>query len=162
VQPDISMPTAISTEEVGESTRESALPWDRIRPAEFGRETQLTQAVALLGQAHERRIATDPDFKSLLGDLESFEKVRTQKKISLNLKTRIAEREQLENERLARENQRRASRGQPAVAKLADLTGTEPPDAVLAETAEIAADLSGIGAQQLTRLKADAAKAATP
>ncbi len=33
VQPDISMPTAISPEEVGESTRESALPWDRIRPA---------------------------------------------------------------------------------------------------------------------------------
>ena len=37
VQPDISMPTAISTEEVGESTRESALPWDRIRPVDFGK-----------------------------------------------------------------------------------------------------------------------------
>ena len=47
VQPDIAMPTAISTEEVGESTRESALPWDRIRPVEFGRETQLSQAVAV-------------------------------------------------------------------------------------------------------------------
>ena len=74
VQPDIAMPTAISTEEVGESTRESALPWDRIRPVDFGRETQLTQAVAALEQAHEERIAADPDFRTLLADLDSFEK----------------------------------------------------------------------------------------
>src|SRR5690606_41143281 len=32
----------------GESTRESALPWDRIRPVNFGRETRLSQALALL------------------------------------------------------------------------------------------------------------------
>ena len=111
VQPDIAMPTAISTEEVGESTRESALPWDRIRPVEFGRETQLSQAVATLEHSHEERIAADPDFRLLLGDLDSFEKVRTQKKLSLNLKTRIAEREQLEKERMARENERRTARG---------------------------------------------------
>ena len=39
---------------------------------------------------------------------------------------------------------------------LADLTGSEPPDAVLDETVEIAADLSGINNLYLTRLKADA------
>src|SRR4029079_19634562 len=98
VQPDITMPTAISTDEVGESTRESALPWDRIRPVEFGRENQLTQAVPTLEHSHEERIAADPDFRLLLGDLDSFEKVRTQKKLSLNLKTRIAETEQLQKQ----------------------------------------------------------------
>jgi carboxyl-terminal processing protease len=154
VQPDISMPTAISPEEVGESTRESALPWDRIRPAEFNKEGQLTPAIAALEQTHEQRIATDPDYRSLLADLDAFEKVRTQKKLSLNLKTRIAEREQLEQERLARENERRKSRGQPPVAKLADLTGQEPPDAVLDETMQIAADLSGMSNLYLSRLKA--------
>lgn len=156
VQPDISMPTAISTEEVGESTRESALPWDRIRPVDFGGETRLTQAVSALEQAHEERIATDPDFRTLLADLESFEKIRTQKKISLNLKARIAEREQLEKERIARENARRAARGLDPLTKLADLNGTEPPDAVLAETAEIAADLSGMNELYLSRLKTEA------
>ena len=64
VQPDIAMPTAISTEEVGESTRESALPWDRIRPVEFGRETQLSQAVASLEHtargAHRHRSGLPP------------------------------------------------------------------------------------------------------
>ncbi|MFC4313097.1 carboxy terminal-processing peptidase [Steroidobacter flavus] len=154
VQPDISMPTAISPEEVGESTRESALPWDRIRPAEFSKEGQLTPAIAALEQTHEQRIATDPDYRSLLADLDSFEKIRTQKKLSLNLKTRVAEREQLEQERLGRENERRKSRGQPPVAKLADLTGQEPPDAVLDETLEIAADLSGMSNLYLSRLKA--------
>jgi len=155
VQPDISMPTAISPEEVGESTRKSALPWDRIRPVEFGKASQWVQAVPALAQAHDRRIAEDPDFKSLLADLESFEKVRTQKKLSLNLKTRIAEREQLEKERLARENARRAAHGLPPIEKLADLNGAEPPDAVLAETAQIAADLSTMTSTYLTKLKAD-------
>jgi carboxyl-terminal processing protease len=162
VQPDISMPTAISTEEVGESTRESALPWDRIRPVEFGREAQLSQAVATLEHSHEERIAADPDFRLLLADLDSFEKVRTQKKLSLNLKTRVAEREQLEKERMARENERRTARGLKPLNTLADLNGAEPPDAVLAETTEIAADLSGIKGLYLTRLKSDAERPATP
>ena len=163
VQPDIAMPTAISTEEVGESTRESALPWDRIRPVDFGRDSQLSQAVTTLEHSHEERIAHDPDFKLLLGDLESFEKVRAQKKVSLNLKTRVAEREQLDKERLARENERRAARGLPALAKLADLNGSEPPDAVLSETTEIAADLSGVSGQYLSKLKSEPApETATP
>ena len=162
VQPDITMPTAISTEEVGESTRESALPWDRIRPVDFGRETQLLQTVAALEQAHEQRIAADPDFRTLLAELDSFEKVRTQKKVSLNLKTRIAEREQLERERVERENARRAARGLQPIAKLAELNGAEPPDAILAETAEIAADLSGMNGLYMSRLKSEARETGTP
>ena len=162
VQPDISMPTAISTEEVGESTRESALPWDRIRPVEFGRETQLTQLVSTLEQAHEQRIAQDADYVSLLGDLDSFEKVRQQKKVSLNLQQRIAEREQMEKERLARENTRRAAHGLPPLAKLAELNSNDTPDPTLAEAAQIAADLSGLGGQYLTKLKAAEQSSATP
>lgn len=164
VQPDISMPTAISTEEVGESTRESALPWDRIRPVDFGREAQLNQVVATLEQAHEHRVATDADYRSLLADLDSFEKIRAQKKISLNLKTRMAEREQLEKERLTRENARRVAHGLQPVAKMADITAADTPDPTLAETAEIAADLSGVNSQYLSKLKAQEAgdAAATP
>ena len=152
VQPDIAMPTAISVEEVGESTRESALPWDRIRPVDFGKPAQLAATVATLDQVHQKRIADDADFRSLVAELETFEKVRTQKKISLNLKARVAEREQMEQTRLTRENARRAARGQKAITKLTELAGTEPPDAVLAETAEIAADLSG-GPLYLSKLR---------
>jgi carboxyl-terminal processing protease len=157
VQPDVAMPTAISTEEVGESTRESALPWDRIRPVEFGRDTTLSQVISALSQAHEERIATNPDFRSLLAELQAYEQVRTQKKLSLNLQTRIAERERLEKERLARENERRAARGLPAITKLADLGDSDPPDAILDETTEIAADLSRLQGLYLSRARAEAA-----
>jgi carboxyl-terminal processing protease len=156
VQPDISMPTAISIDEVGESTRESALPWDRIRPVDFGRSAQLTQLVAELEKEHQSRVATDPDFQLLLQDLESFEKVRTQKVVSLNLEKRKAEREQLEKERLARENERRTRRGLPPLASLSELNPSDQPDAVLAEATQIAADLAGMTNQYLTRLKAEA------
>jgi carboxyl-terminal processing protease len=162
VQPDISMPTAISTEEVGESTRESALPWDRIRPVDFGKAEQMKQTVSLLQQAHDQRIAQDADFRTLIADLDSFEKIRTQKILSLNLKTRMAEREQQEQARLVRENTRRTAHGEQAVAKLSDLTGVEPPDAVLAEAAQIAADLSNTGGLYLTKLKPPANTTATP
>jgi carboxyl-terminal processing protease len=161
VQPDIMMPTAINVEDVGESTRESALPWDRIRPVDFGRETRLSQLVAALEQSHSQRVASDPDFRSLLGDLESFERVRAQKRLSLNLKTRIAEREQQEKERMARENARRAARGLAPLAKPADLSGAEPPDAVLAEAAQIAADLSGMESSYLSRLRSNPARGET-
>jgi len=87
--------------------------------------------------------------------------VRTQKQLSLNLQKRIAEREQMEQERLARENERRKARGLPPVAKLADLTGQEPPDAVLDETVQIAADLSGMSHLYLSRLKAESDRAGT-
>jgi len=165
VQPDIAMPTAISTEDVGESTRESALPWDRIRPVAFGRETQLSQAVSALETAHTERIEHDPDFRMLLSELDAFDKMRSQKKISLNLQTRSAEREQLNKDRLARENERRVALGQEPLGSLADLTGNdaELPDAVLAETAQIAADLSGMHSLYLSRLKSGTdQKPATP
>ena len=153
VQPDISMPTAISTEEVGESTRESALPWDRIRPVDFGKADQMKQMVTVLQQAHDQRVAQDADFRSLIADLDSFEKIRTQKFLSLNLKNRMAEREQQEQSRLTRENVRRSAHGEQPVAKLSDLTAAEPPDAVLTEATQIAADLTNAGGVYLSKLK---------
>jgi carboxyl-terminal processing protease len=63
---------------------------------------------------------------------------------------------------LGRENERRKLRGLPPVAKLADLTGQDPPDAVLDETVEIAADLSGMSNLYLSRLKAQGDRDATP
>src|SRR5688500_6513967 len=162
VQPDIAKPPATRPEEAGDGTREGALHWDRIRPAECGRAPQLSQAGAALAHSHQARSASGPDFRLLLGDHESFEKVRTQQQLSLNLQTRIAEREQLEKERMARENDRRAPRGLQPLKSLTDLNGAEPPDAVLTESAEIAADLSGMKGLYLSRLKSNAERPATP
>ena len=55
VQPDMRLPSAISTEEVGESSRDAALPWNRIRPAPFQREGALAPVIADLQRQHEQR-----------------------------------------------------------------------------------------------------------
>ncbi|AMN47228.1 carboxyl-terminal processing protease [Steroidobacter denitrificans] len=163
VQPDITMPSAISTDDVGESTRDSALPWDRIRPVDFSHETRLSQAIAQLENAHAQRIASDPDFRMLLGELDSFGRIRSQKTVSLNLKTRTIEREQLEKDRLTRENRRRVALGLAPLASLADADkNAEPPDAVLAETTQIAADLSSLNTLYLSRLKSEVRSPARP
>lgn len=153
VQPDITMPSAISVEDVGESTRESALPWDRIRAVEFKRTNALSHTVASLTELHRRRVAQDPDFRALVEEINSLERLRSQKTLSLNLQQRIAEREQLDRERLARENERRRAHGLAPVKSLTELNGVEPPDVVLAEAAEIAADLTGLQGPILTKVK---------
>lgn len=151
VQPDIALPSAISTEDVGESTRESALPWDRIRPVNFGRDANFNQAFAALATEHERRIAGDPDFQFLVREIEAFEQERAEKAISLNLKTRIAEREHTQADRLARENNRRQAQGLPALQNLEGLPADDPArDAVLAEAAQITADLQGMGGRYVS------------
>ena len=68
----------------------------------------------------------------------------------------------MEKERLARENTRRAAHGLPPLAKLAELNSNDTPDPTLAEAAQIAADLSGLGGQYLTKLKAAEQTSATP
>jgi carboxyl-terminal processing protease len=127
---------------VGESTRESALPWDRIPGVRFEDEVSLAPAVTQLARTHETRSSSDPDFRTLLGDVAAFDKLRKQTAVSLNLKARQVERDQLDQERLTRENQRRAAHGQKALTSLEELDESTTVDAVLAEAAQIVADMT--------------------
>ena len=87
------------------------------------------------------RAANDPDFRALQADVTAVAELRAQKSVSLNLEQRKREREQLDASRLARENERRAAQGLPALKSLEELEAAEDtPDAVLAETVQIAAD----------------------
>ncbi len=141
VMPEIALPSMISTAEVGESTRDSALPWDRIRSVEFEPEHALGGALEAVARAHERRMQSDPDLKALIGDAQAVEQLRLEKTVSLNLKARKVERERLDAERLARVNARRAAHGEAALKSLEELKVEDEPDANLGETAEIVLDL---------------------
>ncbi|HJS21809.1 MAG TPA: carboxy terminal-processing peptidase, partial [Steroidobacteraceae bacterium] len=80
-----------------------------------------------------------------LGDVAAFDKLRKQTTVSLNLKARQVERDLLEQERLTRENQRRAAHGQKPVATLEELEELEADatvDAVLSEASQIVADMT--------------------
>jgi len=158
VQPDIVLPSAIDAQEIGESTRDSALPWDRIRPVQFERESTLKQSVDTLEHEHEQRIATDPDFQFLLKDISAFERARNDKVVSLNLKKRIAEREQQEQDRLARENLRRQALGMKALKAASEIVAADMPDAILSETTQIAADLDVWNTQYLAKRSETSAK----
>jgi carboxyl-terminal processing protease len=141
VEPDITLPSLLSPEDVGESTRDSALPWDRINAARFTPAAPEAPVVALVSRVHEARVASNPDFIALMGDVEALERMRSQREISLNLDRRRSERDAIDAERLARENARRAARGLDPLADVGALDGAEAPDAVLDEAVEIAADV---------------------
>ena len=64
--------------------------------------------------------------------------MRKEKTVSLNLKERQAERERLTQERLARENTRRVALGETPLKTVDEIK--DPPDAMLAEAAQITAD----------------------
>ncbi len=140
VEPDIKLPSLLDTADIGESTRESALPWDSINAASYKPEPAELPLVSIISRAHEERVAHNPDFVALQGDVEALTQLRSQRDVSLNLDKRRAERDAVDAERLARENARRVARGLEPLANVAALDDSDAPDAVLGEAVEIAAD----------------------
>ncbi len=140
VEPDIRLPSLLNTDDIGESTRDSALPWDRINAARFTPEPSDAPIVSLLSRVHEQRVANNPDFVALQGDVEALELLRNQHEVSLNLAQRRAERDAIDAQRLQRENARRVARGLAPLPDIGALESAEAPDAVLDEAVEIAAD----------------------
>jgi carboxyl-terminal processing protease len=139
VQPDIQLPSAISPKEVGESSREGALPWNRIRAAKFKPEGSVPPTVVeKLQSEHDTRIASDPDFRYAEAEIAAIDAMRQEKSVSLNLDERKAERERRSREQLERENARRAAHGETALKSVDDIK--DPPDAILAEATQITAD----------------------
>jgi carboxyl-terminal processing protease len=95
----------------------------------------------MIPRAHEERIAHNPDFVALLGDVDALTQLRSQRDVSLNLAKRRTERDAVDADRLQRENARRSARGLEPLANADALDDSEAPDAVLDEAVEIAADV---------------------
>jgi carboxyl-terminal processing protease len=140
VTPDIELPSMLSTADLGESTWDSALPWDRIKPADFQRQAGVESELPLLTRLHDGRSGHDADLLALEGDIQSMDRLRSQTSVSLNLQKRKAERAALEAERLARENKRRKALGLEPLAAAADLDHDEEAGPDDAEDADSAAD----------------------
>ncbi len=142
VTPDIALPSLIDATEVGESTRDRALPWDHIEAAAFKPEGDLKPIAAALEKLHEVRTADSPDFRYLHDDIAALDAIRNQKTLSLNLKTREAERKRQETDRLARENTWRVAHGKPPVTSLDEIKDDAAAGILLDEASQIAADLA--------------------
>ncbi len=142
VTPDIAIPSLIDASEVGESTRDRALPWDHIEPAAFKPEGDLKPLVSTLTKLHEERTAGSADFRYLRADISALDAMRSQKTVSLNLKSREEERKRQDDDRLARENALRASRNEPPVKSLEDIKDDASAGIILEEATQIAGDLA--------------------
>ena len=111
VIPDISFPTLVDTEEVGESTYENALPWDQIHNVPHANYIDFSELIPQLEKNHRSRSVLDPDFNYLLDQIALLDENRDKKFISLNEKTRIQEKDQFEVKSMDIENKRRLAKG---------------------------------------------------
>jgi carboxyl-terminal processing protease len=145
VEPDVPLASVLDTHEVGESTLESALPWDRIAgvPFKASAGTAAAPAVAALASEEDARAQHDPDYRWLMSDIAAIGAVREQHSVSLNLQTRRQERGRLEKERLDRENSRRAAKNLPPLKSIEELEKSkdESKDVVLDQAAQVMADM---------------------
>ena len=144
VSPDIELPSPINAELVGESVRDSALPWDTIRTARFSAGNPLDQTISTLASSHAERSKVDPDFRFLVNGIEDVTESQSRKTVSLSIIERRAERERERDRRLVRENERRAGLGLEPLATIEELEDVELPDVQLNEAADIVTDLAEI------------------
>jgi len=142
VNPDIALPSPIDAELVGESVRDSALPWDTIRTARFRAGAPLDSTIVSLTSNHLSRSKDDPDYRYLLDDIQDIAEIRSRTNVSLHIEARKKEREDELTRRLARENERRAASGLAALASPDELDELEEPDIHLDQAAAIVTDLA--------------------
>ena len=145
VTPDIALPSRIDTDLVGESTRDSALPWDQIDGVRFRAGKPLDGLIGTLTTNFNQRLTSDPDLDYLVNDIEALEESRSRKSVSLNIDVRREEREALRAEGLERENRRRVALNLApfeSVEAMEEARDDEDLDIWLDEAAAIATDLA--------------------
>lgn len=107
VWPDIIFPSSFDPEEVGESHRETALPWDRVSSVRHKVSGNLKQYLRFLQKSHEVRVSSGSDFGHLKKQLSLDREWRDQDLLSLSLEARREQIQKLESAQLFLENNRR-------------------------------------------------------
>ncbi|HSC66682.1 MAG TPA: carboxy terminal-processing peptidase [Cellvibrio sp.] len=112
VIPDVQLPSLLDPDEIGESSYDNALPWDRIHPAPHQNYYTISKYLPSIETEHQERMAQDPDFIFLNKQSEMMKEAAAKKEVSLRLATRQEEQKQMEKRALDMENQRRAAKGE--------------------------------------------------
>ena len=101
VIPDIELPSYIDIDNTGESSRDTALPWDKIKPSRYKKNQPIEDSINQLRELHTERRKTDPELIFLQKDIEESLLYRKKTTVSLNLNKRISEREAREERKEA-------------------------------------------------------------
>ena len=157
VSPDITLPALVDPTQVGESTNDSALPWDEIGRAEYTElQAGLDKALPKLNQAHTERTAKDQDWHLFMDSLHELDAERAETSVSLVMTVRQKQQADDDAKRLTLANAWRKLKGLPPATTLeaalklpkaaddVDAPGLEP-DVLLNESAQIVADIDGAG-----------------
>jgi carboxyl-terminal processing protease len=142
VFPDISLPSNIDTEIVGESARENALPWDTVKTTRFSAGAPLGTTIDTLTANHVERSKVDPNFLYQMDRIQASKEIRDQKTVSLNIDTRRATREKQLDDALTRENERRVAMQLEPLESLDDIEDEDVPDVQLDQAAKIVTDMA--------------------
>ena len=121
VIPDVQLPNLLDPNEIGESSYDNALPWDRIHPAPHQNYYTISKFLPTIETNHQERMAQDPDFIFLNKQSAMFKEAAEKKEVSLRLATRQAEQQQMEKRALDMENQKRIAKGEKPYADYAAL-----------------------------------------
>ncbi len=174
VIPDISYPSLLQHDEIGESSLDKALDWDRIAPVRHKDYGVVDAILPTLVAKHTERANADPDFQYIWDQKALAEKIRGAEVLPLNEAERIAQRTSQEIQYLAIENARRQAKGLDALASLDDLVNEEDElsdvnsdsggnpssigddteedeDALITETARILTDAINLSGQVMAR-----------
>jgi len=103
VEPDILFPAASDAEDFGESSFDNALPWMKIKAADYSPAGDLKGVLPILSALHEARVKKDKDFQYLQEDSALSGLRRKKNLVSLNETERRKERDAQENRLLSRE-----------------------------------------------------------
>ncbi|MBP5981923.1 MAG: carboxy terminal-processing peptidase [Halomonas sp.] len=108
VDPDISFPSLIDPERIGESSLDNALGWDTVQNVQYRRYGTPEIFIDALAAEHTARAKTNPNFRYLESQSALARQLREQHTtVSLNREQRQRELEAQEAEQLSLENQRR-------------------------------------------------------
>jgi carboxyl-terminal processing protease len=121
VIPDVELPSLLDANEIGESSYDNALPWDRIHPAPHQKYYNIGKYLPKIETEHQERMAKDPEFIFLNKQSEMFKEASEKKEVSLRLATRQEEQKKMEKRALDNENQRRIAKGEKPYADYAAL-----------------------------------------
>ena len=132
VTPDLVLPSINNLLEVGESSLDSALPWDTIQPANYEKINRVEPFLADLKKRSDQRLASDPDFSFVRQEMQRYQKQIADKSVSLNEAVRLKEKKEADDRARARKKELAARPELPGKIydiplKLADDPGLPPP-----------------------------------
>lgn len=126
VTPDITFPSLIDPQTIGESSLDNALPWDTVRAVQYRRYGHPSTYLDTLKARHRQRVEQEPNFLYLEQQASLIKKLREQQtSVSLNREQRQREMDAQEKEELALENRRRRALGLEPLAHWVDARGSD-------------------------------------